>query len=359
MSIYRRRDHGKRSRFYTAEFTYRGQTHRQGGFVDKESARHWIDELSKRLRRGSVGYVKPMLNTILAPLIPEFVEYLRAKGVDDEYAYIAERRLTALAGECPWQKVGDITEQSVENWQRQVRIFHGKPVGNKTKNQFVQIAREFCDWLVKPKGLLPANPLDRVDLLKETPNPEYRRAGTLEEFDKLLATCASERRLYYIFRLYCPLRAKTIGQLTWRMMRLDDERPWIALPAAVNKSRADERSPLPMFLAQQLRRAKGKAKADTLVFPDPPSLDDFKADLLGAGVQFDDGKGKRRLDYHAFRKTLVRLCKRAGVPLDDASQLLHHKDRRTTQKHYDDDAVAPELSEAIERLPLIGKMRLA
>jgi integrase len=365
MAVYRKKYRDKKTgkvrlagRF-TAEFWHHGQLFRRGGFIDRESATHWQTAEQNKLIRGETGYVKPMLTADVRPLISEFADTLRSKGRDEEYAYIAERRLNTLADECGWLTLGNITLRGIELWQKTPRKFHGKTVGPRAKNQHVQVATQFCNWLVKPKGVMQSNPLLDVELQAAKLNSGYRRAGTIEEFDSLLASCASERCLYYTFRLYCPLRGRTIAQLTWRMMRLEDERPWIALPAAMNKSRADERSPLPQFLAQQMRRARGKAKADDLVFPDAPTLDDFRADLIAAGIAFDDGKGSRRLDYHAFRKTLVRWCKRAGVPMDDASQLLHHRDSRTTRKHYDEDAIDPELSGAVERLPIVGKLRLA
>jgi hypothetical protein len=361
MSIYRRKVDGKAIGRYVAEFVYRGQLYRKTRLPDRESARHWINTEQLKLRRGEVGYVKPMLNSQITPLITAFADNLRAKDRSEKYAYTAEHRLMRMASECGWLTLGHVSIASVYAWRDAGPKYRKRKISAKTVNQFVQIASEFCRWLVRSKQLLASNPLADAEMLRETPNQGYRRAATTTEFDSLLATCPKERRLYYIFRLYVPVRTRTVELMTWRMFHLDDEQPWILFPASVNKSIKDERSPIPHFLAAQLRTAKkeAKAKVDDFVFPVNISIDDLRDDLKAAGVSFDDGRGSRRLDFHAFRKTLIRWAKRSGVPLDDASLLIHHKDIRTTRRHYDDDAVDPDLTAAVAKLPEVGKVRLA
>jgi integrase len=358
MSIYRRRSSGKRSRFLTAEFQYLGKPYRRGGFMDRESARHWLMTEQLRLRRGAVGYTKAMTKALVAPLIDDFVERLRTKGCDDQYVYIAEKRLQKLAAECGWKTLGDITADSMEKWLAEPHKFHKKLIGAKAKNQHAQIAGSFGKWLVKPKHLLPSNPLEDVALLRVTGNPGYRRAASVEEINKLLATCPAERRLFYMFLLYVPLRMRTMRRLTWRMLHLNATPPWISIPAELNKSRRVEKSPMRYDLAAELRKAKGKG--DDLVFPWlRRKLGPFKDDLTVAGISFDDGKGSRRLDRHAFRKTMIRLLKMAGVSVDAASLILHHRDVRTTRRHYDDDMVDPVITDVLEKLPAVGKVRSA
>lgn len=364
MSIYRRKflSKGKtrKSSRYTAEFTYHGKMFRRSGFPDRETAKYWLDSESLRARRGAVGYVKAMHKALVAPLIEEFIEKMAEKGNDEQYVYICDLRLKRLAQDCAWLTLGDMTTDSLETWLAESHLFHGKPIGPKAKNQHVQIAQQFCRWLVKPKHLLPFNPLDEVQLLRAPSNPGYRRAASMEEVDKLLATCPKERRLFYMFILYVPLRMKAMRRLTWGMLHLTATPPWVEIPAPLNKSRRPEKSPMRYDLAQELRKAKGRAKSDDLVFPWlRRKLGVFLTDLEAADIRFDDGKGGRRLDRHAFRKTMTRLCKAAGIDVDTASLLLHHKDSRTTRKHYDDDAVDPVMTDVLERLPTVGKVRRA
>jgi integrase len=114
-------------------------------------------------------------------------------------------------------------------------------------------------------------------------------------------------------------------------------------------------------IAQELRaeRKRTRAKTDAPIFPSPPTLDDFRADLAAAGVAFEVAKGRGRLDFHALRRTLIKIAKRAGLSLDQASLLLGHRDLRTTRKYYDEDTVNPDLGDSVERLPSLGKVRRA
>jgi hypothetical protein len=159
MSIYRRKNKdGRRQAFYTAEFVYSGQTHRKGGFVDREHAKDWIDAESKRLRRGSTGYIKPMFKSPVVPLVKRFTEQLAADGCDEKYVYVADVRLRRLMGECGWATLEHITARSLDDWKASESKWKGKAIGARTKNQFVATAKAFGAWLVKPAGLLPSNP---------------------------------------------------------------------------------------------------------------------------------------------------------------------------------------------------------
>lgn len=370
MSIYRRtfRYGGKtrKAKWLTAEFSYRGQTYRRGGFADRASAEFWIGTERMRLRRDAVGYVKPMHNVRVHPLILKYIDYLAGRGRDEMYVYTTERRLILMAAGCHWKTLGDITGESVLGWQSKPQFHkHGRKVVEiiaKTKNQYVQTANGFCKWLVQvPQKLLPVNPISGVPLLPAKVNQGYRRAGTIEEIEKLMASCSPDHRLFYHFEIYHPLRRGTVEQLTWDMLKLDANPPYGETPAEINKSGRDERFPVRFDVAAELRKEKKsrKAKAGDLVFPDCPTIDDLRADLSAAGVAFDDGHGQRRLDLHAMRKTLIRWCKMSGVSIDAASLLLQHKHTSTTQRHYDDDAVDPVMSDVLERLPAIGKVRVA
>jgi integrase len=165
--------------------------------------------------------------------------------------------------------------------------------------------------------------------------------------------------LAYLFVMYCPLRRNTIEQLTWRMCQLDSNPPTITTPASINKSRKDEKHVIRHDIAAELRKAKKakQAKVDALVFPLFPTLEHLRNDLADAGVSFDQA-GTGRLDFHAIRRSVVRIARDHGVTLDDAGLLLGHKDSRTTRKFYS-DAVDPRLAAAVERLPKLGKLRKA
>lgn len=366
MSIYKRTWTDKtgkkrRGKSYTAEFRYRGQLHREGGFPDRDSAEHWLKTESLRLKRGGKGFVKPMFNSPIRPLIENYVSHLRTHGRDGEYCIIAGQRLRRLCNEAAWINLGDIDAASAEAWKARPSYWRGRPeqpVSNKAKNQIMQIARQFCDWLVKPRAMLAVNPLADVKPLTHRDNTEYRRAGTPEELDKLLATCAPERYAYYRFRIYhAKLRSDTLAHTTWRMVHLDATPPFIKTPAHINKTRKEEKHVLRYDIAQDLRKLRKRAKADDLVFPNPPTLADLRADLIAAGVALDDGKGNHRLDYHALRATFVEIAKRAGATPWEVMEMLGHKDIRTTMKYYNKQSAPQSVSDAMEKLPALGGVR--
>ncbi len=365
MAIYRRKlRSGKRSRWLTAEFTHRGVVHRKGGFVDREHAKDWLNTEMLRLRRRTTGYVKPMLKAQVIPLVEKFAAHLTASGRDEMYVYIADKRLRRLASECDWLTLEHVTAASLDAWKagESKQDKRRKAAGARTKNQYVQIAQEFGAWLVKPAGLLAANPLADVTLLPAKHNDEFRRAGTVDELNKLLAVVGPDRRAFYLFRIYqSSVRGKTLAGLTWRMMKLDATPPFIAVPAALDKSRKDAKYVLRFEIAQELRaeRKRTKAKADDRVFPVVPTLDDFRADLATAGIDFQHAKDKGRLDYHALRATVVELGKNAGLTAFQLMGILGHKDIRTTMKYYNKQSVPSELGAAMERLPTLGKLRKA
>ena len=367
MSAYRRKTTSGRSRFWTAEFEHGGRKFKRGKFVDKKSAEHWKQEQVLLAGRTGVGYVKPMTQAQVVPLIDIFGDSLTEKDCDPHYVYVTTQRLKRLAAECGWNVLGAITRDSLEEWAASDPEWRGKKIGARTRNQMIEAAVQFGKWLASSRvKKLARNPLAETERQKAKLNENYRRAATIEEINLLLSKCQPGRKLYYLFRLYCPLRGKTIAALTWGMLKLDGSPPWIELPAAINKSRRIEKSPLRADIAHELsctrielEREGYECGDESPVFPYPPSLDDFKADLAAAGVPFCDEKGNRRFDYHAMRKTLVRLLAKAGVSLEKASKLLHHKDIATTRKHYNESAPPAELGESMEQLPKLGEINAA
>jgi integrase len=369
VSIYRRKlRSGKRSKLYTAEFTFRGKTHREGGFPDRDSARQWIAEQTLRLRRHAKGYVKPMLASRVAPLVAEYVAYLHERGRDAMYCYTMDKRLTALAGDCGWLTLGHLSRESMAAWMNAEQTIRaganrGKAMSSRTKNQYLDSAMEFGKWLAKPAvAKLAANPFAGMDKLPAKHNEDYRRAATVEELNKLLASCSAERRLYYLFRIYTPLRGKTIGQLTWRMMHLDANPPYVETPSEINKSRKVEKHAIRFEVAAELRQEKRrtKAKSDELVFRDAPGLADFRADLAAADVAAHGRDRKTgRLDFHALRASLVSLAKASGLSEFQVMDLLGHTDIRTTMKYYNKASIPAEKGAAVQKLPALGNVRKA
>lgn len=368
MSIFRRKTSAGRSRFYSAEFVYKGRTYRKSGLPDRDAAKFWIASEQLRLRRGAIGLVKAMTAAKVSPLITAYADYLRSRGRDSMYAYIVEKRLTRLSGDCGWLTIANLTRDSLAGWlagqqKNQAGRNRGKSMSARTKNQYADTAVEFGHWLAKPQqSKLPTNPFAGVDRLPAKHNDDYRRAATVEELNRLLATCPSDRRLYYIFRIYTPLRGKTIGALTWKMMHLDAVHPYVETPAEWNKSRKAEKHAIRFEVAQELRaeRKRSRAKTDELVFGSPPALKEFRSDLSAAGVAIHGGRcDVGRIDYHALRTTLVQIGKAEGLSAWQMMDLIGWRDIRTMMRHYSKLSLEPEQAATMAKLPSIGGMRRA
>ncbi|MBV8780302.1 MAG: site-specific integrase [Phycisphaerae bacterium] len=318
---------------------------------------------SLKARRHAAGYVKPMLAAQVMPLIEQFTTALKTKGRDPHYAYITGQRVMRLAAECGWVTLGNVTADSLREWMQSDPTYRGHKISARTINQFADCAYEFGKWLASAAvAKLPNNPLDNIERIPAKHNDEYRRAATEAELNALLSTCSPDRRDEYFFRIYeASLRARAVRHLTYGMIHFDATPPFIRMVAEGEKAREERKHVLRHDIAHllRLRKKRNKAKASDLVFRSPLTVDDLRKDWARAGVEFDQGKNRGRLDFHAMRKTLVKIAKASGLSLEQASLLLGHKDPRTTRKHYDEDSVNPDLGAFIEKLPTLGQVRRA
>lgn len=174
----------------------------QGGFVDRESADAWIAD--ERRHRQSLAILERRLpkssrGATVHSLIEEFIMHLSASGCDSMYAYTARQRLLRLARECKWVMPADITYLSLYKWLSRCSKYRGQAIGARTKNQYIDIAKQFGKWLAQPpQSRLRENPFREFQKPRAKHNNQYRRAGTLEEVNALLRACCPTRKLCYL-----------------------------------------------------------------------------------------------------------------------------------------------------------------
>jgi len=349
----------RQARRYTVEFRVGGQLYRRcTNLTDRKAAlayeRDWRSRLERQeqgipdIRAGQQG---------LEPLIARYTDYLRALARDEMYIYTTGMRLIRMCREAGWRTLRHIDAPSFERWREFASRtpWRGRIPSARTINQYLDTARQFLAWCVYPEKLLLTNPLQAVRKATAPENEGYRRAGTQEELTRLLRAVNEERRRAYLFALYVPgMRRDTLESLRWGDLHESDKPPWVLARAENFKGRRHQRMPLRADLARMMRayRAKVKPKADDLVFPNFPSIEELREDLRAAGIDFELGKGRGRLDLHAFRKTAMRFLEQAGVSVREASLLLGHRHVSTTERHYRDRGQASVTG--VERMPKIN-----
>ena len=112
--------------------------------------------------------------------------------------------------------------------------------------------------------------------------------------------------------------------------------------------------PLRQDIAEELRNHRPKdAPATDSVFPEVPSIEEFRGDLKRAGIEFIDEFG-RRADFHALgRQTPNTMMANAGVSPRIAMELMRHTDIDLTMGPYTDTNLLQK-NQAVESLPALG-----
>lgn len=356
MSVTRRKysSNGKtrRAATYSAAVRVNGKLYRKGGFPDKETATYWENQKRLSLIRGDIGMPDNSRVTAqkLPDLIEAFTEELRRAKRDNMYTYTTEKRLFRLCDECGWYQLRDITLEKFYGWRSNPPTDRGRKMikSAKTFNQYLESLQQFIEWCLR--GTSVNNPFMRATPMREIEQIPYRRAATRDELKALLGSVDENRKLFYLFVIYTPLRRDTLSNLTWGDMHLDTSPAWISIPGLHNKSRRIEKSAIHDDLLAALKERRKAASKP--VFESIPSVDEIRADWENAGITFDI-KGRQRLDLHSFRKTAIKLLKASGVSLDQASKILHHKHESTTKKYYDEDEVNPPIVEAVKKIESI------
>ncbi len=343
------------------------------GLTDHRCAEQQLSKFHQRKERGEAGLFDKYEASKVTPLwinppalgatkdkpqaghINDFLADLNAKGRSDMYRYSAEKRLRKLLTGCAWATWPDITADSFSAWretpieQRQSLAEDGK-IGAATANQYLEIARTFCGWMVK-RGRMPSNPLLSLEKMSEADDVRReRRALTEDETGRLIAN-AGEFSLVYRLILGTGLRRSEAEQLQWGDVRLTAlPSPYIALRAATTKAKRADSLPLRADLAKALQEARGDAGDGDRVFARIPTMEEHRGILAAAGIEFETEAG--RADFHALRHTFGTMLSKAGVAPRVAMELMRHTDLRLTMKVYTDPRVF-DLSGAVESLPAI------
>jgi len=315
---------------------------------DKQVAEEKLRKLVREAEREAAGIAVPKTQRHAAqkPLLDHLADYtadLTSLGRDDEYVYIVEHQATRLMTECNWRVLKDITPETFRTWRNQ------QTHAAKTLNDYLYAICGLLNWLVANKQL-PANPLEPVSAV-DTRGKEKRkrRAYKDDEARKLLAVAGGWRAVY-LTALLTGLRRGELASLIWGWVHLNTEKPFIFIPADVDKGRKEQKIWLHREVTGALLAIRPTNAAPTdLVFPNMPRMEHHHAMSAAAGIPYMDEMG-RQADFHALRHTFNTNLARHGTPERVRMELMRHKTARMTSDVYTDISQLPTAL-TMERLP--------
>jgi hypothetical protein len=234
---------------------------------DKQVARKMLRDLEREAERRRAGLIDPHAESRKVPvgeLVAEYLDYLGLKGDGSRHISDTRRLLNATLHECKFATLAylraDVLDKFLARLGKQGRAA-------RTVNTYRQAAMGFGNWLVRPKRMMPHNPLAEstkamgearvrrralqlgqlrtlLDVARERPLREKmmvrsgRRKGELSakvrpEVRAKLEQEGRQRVLLYKAAIYTGLRRGELKALRVCHLTLNGETPGLSLPGEV------------------------------------------------------------------------------------------------------------------------------
>ncbi len=403
------RDHLERIRRVPG-FTDKGQTEELGRKLLKLvaaranteapdlSMSRWLESLPQRIRAKlvEIGLLEGRTVAATKPLVEhltDFQQHLRAKGATVKHVHMVHQRARDLFEGCGFRHWSDVHVAAVERWLAELMTTPRKTAVVQTtgqskgrsvqsRNFYLQAAKQFCRWMVRD-GRAATNPLDYIGMLNVATDRRHdRRALSIDELKRLLATTvgngdrfgvpAAERALLYRFAAETGLRASELRSLTRASFRFGRNLATVTVEAGTSKRRRRDELPIRPDTAESLRAllATKLPKAEAFTVPSSDETANMlRADLqasrdawLNEATTFEERAERERspfltpvdeagqhVDFHALRHTFLTNLARSGVQPATAQRLAHHSDVRLTLGRY----THVDLGEQYEALKLL------
>jgi integrase len=287
--------------------------------------------------------------------------WLKGKGATLAESSLAEyqvaaRELLAHLGAKAAKHMDTITLRDLTSFRDSV----AERVSGSTVNKIVKILRGAWTRALRD-GLIRDNVFARVDLVKESASK--RRAFTLDELQRILASCDVEWRGMVLCGVYLGQRLGDLAALTWRNVDLEQ----IEARFITQKTGREMKIPLHPVLLEYFEGLPSADDPDAPIFSRAAAtertgtLSNQFADILAtAGLQKKrthaaQGKGRdterkaSRLSFHCLRHTATSLLKNAGVSDVVARELIGHDSPEISRVYTHIEK--PALVEAVKRLP--------
>jgi len=343
-----------------------------GGQPDPATTR-WIETLAPKMRErlARIGLLERERLSGAKPLtvhLADFRAFLAAKGNTPRYVDLVAGRARRVLEGCGFRYYSDIVASRVQQYLADLRRdgAERKGISAQTFNFYLQAIKQFCRWMVKDRRASgsPLSPLDGLNV--RTDRRHDRRALTVDECCKLLATTrgstyrfgmsGEERAMLYQLALTTGLRQNELRSLTRSSFDLDADSPTVTVQAAYSKHRREDTLPLRADTAAALREFLAYKHPNARVFNLPSGRhagEVLQEDLKAAGIPYRDSDG-RVVDFHGLRHTFITNLANSGVHPAVAKALARHCTIALTLDRYT-HTLQEQRTEALAKLPDITK----
>jgi integrase len=368
------------------------------GCRDAEAARTKLAELmrtAERIHSGALSRsdaeVGKWQNVPLSVHIADYIDDLRARGLNADRVKTSERYLTNDCAGCGFRWLRDLNADALRKWLRSDAemgaatynwhsalwsafgswLCGGRLDGRRksqtgdrriTSNPFAgfgkkneddnrrRIARALkLDEMRRLLDQARRRPLDDALTIRRGPNKGQRTAKLSPERVAELERLGHERALIYKTLILTGLRKNELRTLAVGDLSFGDV-PFVVLRSANEKNGKGSTIPLRSDLAAELRDWTRGRSARDLVFNLPAGLlRILDRDLVAAGIdKIDECNG--RVHLHALRHSTGTHLSKAGVSPRTAQAVMRHSNVNLTMNTYTDQRLL-DTSAAVELLP--------
>jgi integrase len=287
----------------------------------------------------------------LSDHIADFKAFLVAKGSTIRHCKSTCASLGRIFTACKFIVFTDITA---------IRIMYylgGLTTGQRTYNSYLKALKQFCKWMVLHRRA-SENPVEMLTCKQQTEKRRERRALTVDEVTRLIATTKAGpdrfgvtgwyRAIVYIFAIETGLRACEIRCLQVR--DFDFTNNIVTIPASAAKNKKAASVPIKEETASALKQLLStKMPTVKALYLPYTAINMLRPDLEAAKIDYQDAAG-RYIDFHSLRHTTGTLLAAAGVHPKVAQSILRHSDVNLTLNFYTHVLTGQEKT-AIEALP--------
>ncbi len=352
-------------------------------FTDKTASLAELGKLVTAIERGEAGMVDPFKESKERPATEHMEEYLndlRAKGVNAKHFAERERLLKTVLTACDVSTLADLTADKLD------QFLSGLTCSARTRDTYRGAANAFGNWLVEKKRL-PENPVAATTKPKGEVKRK-RRAESVENLNRLLQIARErpllevltvrkgkrkgeryaevngearekrirlgrERALIYKTAILTGLRQDELRRLQVNHLSLEGDVPHLRLIGGhARKQKKDTVLPLLPRHAEELKKwvmETGKTATDKVFnVPEKPNKI-LRRDLKMAQIPYKDAEG-RYFDFHSFRHCTDTYLNAAGVAPSVIMLFMRHRRVDLSMTTYNDPRMH-NLRDGLKALP--------